>query len=184
MLKQVILAVAVALAAMAAMASGASAQETPIEVVQEDSGEPCDPCVGHVVGENRVLWMPGAIVISTCEDEYDYSLYHDGAGEVDWIALAHGSPGCHFTTCTVMDSHREINSLGELSTGGEHVVVNMCMRNPPGDEYECAVEYSIIGNGAHGGRHYSADRFCENMLWEFESDDELETQSYELLHVT
>lgn len=181
MFKHVILAVAAALAATAFAAPAVSAQETPIELVDTETGEPCTPCVQHIVGESTIT-VPPNIVVSRCADEYVVTTYQNGTGEVRWSGTAMGAPGCNVTNCTAMSSHWSLGAVGERAPGREHVHVGMCLRTTSGTELECSVEFTVWEVFQH---HYAyeASRTCGGTIWQFEAEDEGEVSPYELLHL-
>jgi len=56
-----------------------------VEVLREaPSNRPCNPCDIHMTGESRVVALPIGIVVSTCIDDLEGTIYHDGAGELAW----------------------------------------------------------------------------------------------------
>jgi len=143
--RKIMLLVAMALSAMALTATTASAQETDVEIVNEVTGDACNPCLVHIRGESRILAVPPGIVVSTCVDEFNASLYHDGTGEIEWDGEAHIAPGCNTTNClggVGFDPHWEIENIGELGSGVEHTRVEFCLRAGAG-EIHCIGEVLI-----------------------------------------
>ena len=67
--RKVGLLIAMALAAMALTATTASAQETEVEVINEETGVPCNPCTVHMEGESHIRAMPSGVIVSSCHDE-------------------------------------------------------------------------------------------------------------------
>ncbi len=135
-----------ATAAMAFTASTAVAQETEVEVVDEANDHaPCDPCNLHDEGESHIFSLVAGAEVSTCEDEFNATISHDGTGEITWSGTAHGAPGCLPINCIDGEEHWPIISpIGEVGGEVEHFTVRFCLRNAPtGVESHCDGEVTI-----------------------------------------
>jgi hypothetical protein len=178
--RKIMLLIAMALAAMAFTATTTSAQETEVEVIDEDTGNPCDPCSIHLEGESHIRAMPSGVIVLRCHDEYSFDIYHDGSGEIEWVGGPHGAPGCNILNCTVSNPHWTVSRLGERATGGEHLYLNFCFRvGPSGPELVCEHEVNVAEQAPADSHHYELTappivcaggaRIIEGM-WETEND--------------
>jgi len=87
-----------ALAAMAFAASSASA-DSSVTVNDEQTGDQCDPCLVHAVGESSLTAFH-FIRISQCEDEFVAAIESDGSGVIhDYTNVDDGGPGCTRQNC-------------------------------------------------------------------------------------
>jgi len=193
--RKIVLLVAMALSAMALAATTASAQETEVEIIDEPTGVPCNPCVVHIRGESRILAVPPGIVVSTCTDEFNARLYHGGTGEIEWDGEPHPSPGCNTTNCLGnpgFNPHWNVNRIGELGNGVEHTNVNFCLR-AGANEIPCTGEVLIQEHLPVGSHDYEFRTRPEGIpcaagtrvihgMWETEHEGGTSDQEVELIH--
>jgi hypothetical protein len=170
-----------AVMAMALVASPVPAQERPVEIVEEPSGEPCDPCIGHAVGESELEFF--GIPISSCEDEFEGEAYADGSGHIyDYENNHLSSPSCTRIACNgVGEAPAEVewdaSNSGETGPNEGHSNVRFCLdneNNPNGAGLHCTAEVLGFEQGSHGGIA-SADFVCPNGIhvigeWTGETD--------------
>jgi hypothetical protein len=156
--RKLVLLCAMALAAMALGASTASAQETPVEIWQED-GSHCEPCELHVVGSStlavHIPVPPFEQTISACNDEFEAELWEDefdeGGGEtrlhqghvIDYDNNAGGA--CTRVNCDGLQQGEEPEwetyDWGETGPNEGHFRVRFCLQpNPTGQGAHCDVE--------------------------------------------
>ncbi len=129
------------------LVSPASAQDTEVEVVDEaNQHTACNPCDLHAEGESHIVSLVSGSEVSTCEDEYAFTLYHNGDGEVEWIGVSHGAPGCNITNCLGGESHWAIlNPVTEVGGEVEHLYIRFCYRAiATGAEFHCDGEMTLF----------------------------------------
>ena len=165
--RQVILLVLAATTAMVFMAGTATAR-SPVEVEDENS-EPCNPfCHIHLDGENHLTRLDNGLQVSTCEEEVEFYIRHDGTGEAEWTGTSHGAPGCNTINCAVMSPHWVISGSEEPHLGEIRFTMTVCLRNPlSGVESECNVSVEATEISSHRYEFTAAQPCPSGVRYEF-----------------
>jgi hypothetical protein len=145
-----------ALAALLLSAATASA-DVPVEV-HDESGNHCDPCEVHVVGESlfHVTGVP-SFVVTQCEDEFVAELYEDGTGHItDLTNVGHNSQPCVTAQCNgVGESESEIEwefDLEEVAPNETELSTVLCLdsrADPDAAGNHCAVDILLEETDTH-----------------------------------
>ena len=175
--KLFLLAVA-AFAAMALTAGNATAQEEPVEVVNEATFEHCDvaaeTCKHHMVGTHQfTLHQFGSeSILTACNDELLVVLGEDGSGYIDTYENdAATSSSCTRIQCNgVGESASEVEwpiaDTGEytgVQTDEGHLTFRFCFDNesdPSGPGAHCTMEVDIENHGNHRYGLKAIDEEC------------------------
>lgn len=163
----------------------AHAQETEVEVVNETTGQPCSIAVGnchiHIVGESHFFNNASGMITTTCEDEFEGDLNHNGTGTITWVGSAHGAPGCFLVNCTGAEANWSISAAGEVGNGVEHFTLRFCLNNGAANLH-CNAEVRVNGEDPGAPNYephhylYSTTQTClggavrVEGLWESEHD--------------
>jgi hypothetical protein len=149
-----------AVAAMAFAASTASAQETPIEVIDEHSLEHCAPVPNADTGGCRVHFSGELILVghifgieanaSDCLVELEARIDEDGEGYVYQASFTpHPTDACTRSPCSLpWRIHGE-----EPAPGVEHIYAEFCARpDAGGADTRCEVRAPLTAVGDHDYR--------------------------------
>lgn len=140
-----------ALAALAFTAGTASAQEAPVEVMDEATGVHCNPCPFHMVGFSD-LWLHvfgHEEMISACTDEFEGEIHENGDGHITSYTNNHAADPA---TCTTVPcaaaAEREwpITNMGEIGPEKGHMDVRFCVRHPNEPDSHCPIEMHFYTN--------------------------------------
>ena len=147
-LRNVLLLLAMALVAMFSIATAAWAQDTEVEVIDEETGLLCNPCTVHIEGESHIRAMPAGVIVFACHDEFFLDVYYNGFGEIAWAGTTHPGPGCLSVNCiTGTERHWPLSGFGEEGDGMEHVTYRFCLRG--GADVHCDGRLRISDGGYH-----------------------------------
>jgi hypothetical protein len=192
-----------ALIAIALTASTASAQETPVEIWEEDGGH-CEPCYIHAVGKSDLEFF--GIPITTCEDEVEAEVYEDPEGDTEgtqghvysYTNNAATSAQCWRVNCNGVgeapaESEWELDEFGETGPNEGHFHMDFCLdnkNNPNGAGVHCPSAEIHIEESEEDSHHYivSVDYVCLNGVhwigqWETEGDHTDDHDDIEIVHV-
>jgi len=167
-------------------ASAASAQGTPIEVLNEGSGtEVCNPCSIHLVGESSIFAQPSGIEVSKCQDELEGVINPDGTGEVGWIPTTHDpvGPGCNVVNCIDQDEqHWPLINPVEVE-GNARMTLRVCYRALSGvAEIHCDLVVTIPQTQTHD-QQLTANRLCASNTRQVQANWQTETDAHNTLEV-
>lgn len=135
-----LLTVAVGFAA-ASVPGTAWAQESAV-TVETEGGDPCNPCIVHLVGESIIF--SGVVALSRCHEELAAHLYTGGTGELEWAGTADGGPGCNAANCSSPENHWPILGVGETSPNTAHMTIGLCFNGT-----HCDAEAAISEPATH-----------------------------------
>jgi hypothetical protein len=185
--RKLVLLAGMALAALALTASTASAENSPIEVINEHiepgAGDNCAPCTIHAKGEATISTSIGGAPISRCADEFEGLINHNGTGEIRWTGGPHGAPGCTVSNCIELGERHWPIFGGHEEAGREFVIVEFCLRGGGVQlDIHCTAEVPIVHLGGHNytlsltNQECAGGAFFVTGAWEVESDphDEIE----------
>jgi hypothetical protein len=196
-----LLALCVAILTAGALTTPAAfAQETGVEIWQEDGGH-CEPCIFHAVGESDLEFF--GIPITTCEDEFEAEVHEDpnGTGEqghvIDYDNNAATSNQCWRINCTGVgeapaESEWELDEFGETGPNEGHFHMDFCLdnkNNPGGAGVHCPSAEIHLEESQEDSHHYiiSADYVCPSGVhWIGQWDTEegtVEHEEIEIVHV-
>lgn len=163
-------------------AGSASAQSTPVEVVEEASGDPCDPCEIHLTGESHITAIPSGVVVSRCADEFEGDIAHDGTGELVYSSASHGAPGCNTVDCLI-DPAEAAASITDIveSSDAANMTLRICLGGVTG-EVHCNLDVSVDQPATHQ-YDLSTATLCASGTRRVEGSWQLEDTSVELVHV-
>jgi hypothetical protein len=157
--RKLLLFCAMAFAAATLGASTASAQETPVEIWQED-GSHCEPCELHIVGSSsfavHIPVPPFEQTITSCDDEFEVELWEDefdeGGGETR-LHQGHvidydnniGSAACTRRNCDGLNQGEEPEwetyGWGEAGPNEGHFRYRFCLEPEAGGQgAHCDIE--------------------------------------------
>jgi hypothetical protein len=189
--RKLVLLAGMALAALALTASTASAENRPVEVINEHIEDPaqdnCAPCTIHAAGEATISTSVGGAPVSRCLDEFAGTINHNALGEVRWTGGPHGAPGCTVTNCAELAEQHWPILGGHEEAGREFVIVEFCLRGTTPIDLHCTAEVPIVHIGNHDytlsltNHPCAGGAFFVTGAWQLESDphDEIE-----IVHVT
>lgn len=138
---------AMALTALALTAGPAAAQESAIQVEDEELGGHCNPCVVHAVSEEDSVIITHVFgheeEASRCRDEFIAEVFEDGTGHIDHQVLT--GAACTQQACdSAGESQWPISSPGETGPGTGHMDVEFCLEDAGGGtERHCDAEVQI-----------------------------------------
>lgn len=166
-IRKLVLLCTIAIAAIAIAASTASAQETPVELVNP-AGNHCDPCLVHAVGNSSVVIIMGGmpIVLTECNDEVEMELWEDGTGHITQYTTT-GGAACRHARCNGVgepqsETEWPISASGETGPNRSHVTIRICIEpnwNPNQTGAHCNVEATLTENFAYNYT-FSTATFC------------------------
>lgn len=177
-LRKVVLLCGVAVVAIAFGAPTASAS-TPIEVVNEATGEHCNPCVVELEGESHLNLLGGRV--STCEDHLVAVLNENGTGIIELTSETHHHPtapsSCTRIPCNGVgeapeEHNLEIESAEEVAPDKSLLEVHLCLEaasNPNGTGTHCHADVMATDLGSHE-YHLTMHSTCLNSLIELEGE--------------
>jgi len=126
-----LLTMAVVAAAFAAPAANAT---EAITVVSEPDGNPCDPCIIHIVGESSLSAFH-VITVSSCTDEFTGTIDANGNGQVNtWNGINDAPNTCTREQCTDANGTREPwpGTGEEVAEDAVQLNIEFCL-SPVGD---------------------------------------------------
>jgi len=166
-------------AALALTASSAMAQESPVEVLNEDTAAHCDPCTFVVTGSSSLRTHSGGVeqVIWACTDRLEGTINEDGTGSATSITLA--GINCRLLPCATANGQVAWPfTVGETGPGTEHMNITFCLFNALGQFSFCQVE-AAVQEDPSDPHHYLLnvnDQTCPSGVeftsnWEIRDDD-------------
>jgi hypothetical protein len=149
-LRKAVLFCAMVIAAIALTASPAAAQEVPVEIIDEPSGEHCNPCIGHAVGSSALFVF--GIPISSCQDEFEAEVYEDGSGHIYSYENNYPNAGCLRINCSGDEGEWPVTAVGETGPNEGHSTVRFCLTTGGGGVgNHCTLEIYGFEQSLHDG---------------------------------
>jgi hypothetical protein len=118
------------------------------EVVEEDGGDPCNPCNVLMEGETQILIEDTGVPIFICEDRLEAEIWADGSGHVTSVVKnSHSGIPCLASNCAGGESQWPF----QLETGGARYHMRWCLGSAHCD---ISGDFSPESSGSH---HYVVD---------------------------
>jgi hypothetical protein len=149
---------AMALSAFAMTAGSAVAQETPIEVRDEDDvGNPfcgttiATGCPVHAAGSSTLFQhvFGAESQVSSCTDEFQGVVLRNGSGHIHTYRNNHATAPavCTRVPCaTAAEREWRITNAGETGPNRGHFNIRFCLRTETGSDTHCPIEVRVASN--------------------------------------